>query len=85
MIFRATLQLHELVNCRWAEDVTQQLDHLNLGRAISHRNARGAAIGGLGGQSSSSGDAGAVGSPIEKDMCTDHPDKVCNKLNKYNQ
>ncbi|XP_077995341.1 E3 ubiquitin-protein ligase TRIM37-like [Glandiceps talaboti] len=27
---RAPLQLHELVNCRWAEDVTNQLDTLQL-------------------------------------------------------
>lgn len=27
---RATLHLHELVNCRWAEEVTQQLDTLHL-------------------------------------------------------
>lgn len=27
---RAPLQLHELVNCRWAEEVTQQLDTLQL-------------------------------------------------------
>jgi len=25
---RASLHLHELVNCRWAEEVTQQLDSL---------------------------------------------------------
>ena len=29
-IDRASLHLHELVNCRWAEDVTQQLDTLQL-------------------------------------------------------
>ncbi|XP_035691993.1 E3 ubiquitin-protein ligase TRIM37-like isoform X1 [Branchiostoma floridae] len=27
---RASLQLHELVNCRWAEEVTQQLDTLQM-------------------------------------------------------
>ncbi|XP_078729954.1 E3 ubiquitin-protein ligase TRIM37 isoform X1 [Lampetra fluviatilis] len=27
---RAPLQLHELVNCRWAEEVTQQLDTLHM-------------------------------------------------------
>lgn len=27
---RAPLQLRELVNCRWAEEVTQQLDTLQL-------------------------------------------------------
>ncbi len=27
---RASLHLHELVNCRWAEEVTQQLDTLQL-------------------------------------------------------
>ena len=25
---RASLHIHELVNCRWAEEVTQQLDTL---------------------------------------------------------
>ena len=76
--FRATLQLHELVNCRWAEDVTQQLDHLNLGQVISHRNARAAS--GAGVQSTSGGDGGAVGGPIQKDMCTEHPEKVASLL-----
>ena len=26
--FRASLHIHELVNCRWAEEVTNQLDTL---------------------------------------------------------
>lgn len=30
---RATLQLHELVNCRWAEEVTQQLDTIRESNA----------------------------------------------------
>lgn len=30
---RASLHLHELVNCRWVEEVTQQLDSLQLGAA----------------------------------------------------
>ncbi len=27
---RATLRLHDLVNCRWAEEVTSQLDSLKV-------------------------------------------------------
>ncbi|XP_070573024.1 E3 ubiquitin-protein ligase TRIM37-like isoform X2 [Ptychodera flava] len=34
---RAPLQLHELVNCRWAEDVTNQLDTLQLGGPLTSR------------------------------------------------
>lgn len=36
---RASLHLHELVNCRWVEDVTQQLDTLQA--AGSNLQARG--------------------------------------------
>ncbi|CAN7984830.1 unnamed protein product, partial [Ixodes hexagonus] len=32
---RASLHLHELVNCRWVEEVTQQLDTLQLSSAAS--------------------------------------------------
>jgi len=35
--YRASLHLHELVNCRWVEEVTQQLDTLQLqspGRSV---------------------------------------------------
>ncbi|KAK9890656.1 hypothetical protein WA026_012014 [Henosepilachna vigintioctopunctata] len=35
---RASLHLHELVNCRWVEEVTQQLDTL---QAVSLNNSRG--------------------------------------------
>ncbi|XP_022914368.1 E3 ubiquitin-protein ligase TRIM37-like isoform X2 [Onthophagus taurus] len=35
---RASLHLHELVNCRWVEEVTQQLDTL---QAVNHSGARG--------------------------------------------
>ena len=28
---RASLHIHELVNCRWVEEVTQQLDNLKVG------------------------------------------------------
>ena len=31
LYYRASLHLHELVNCRWVEDVTNQLDTLQLG------------------------------------------------------
>lgn len=34
---RASLHLHELVNCRWVEEVTQQLDTL---QAVSVSNSR---------------------------------------------
>ena len=30
VVYRASLHLHELVNCRWVDDVTQQLDTLQL-------------------------------------------------------
>uniref|UniRef100_A0A7N5JHM5 Tripartite motif containing 37 n=1 Tax=Ailuropoda melanoleuca TaxID=9646 RepID=A0A7N5JHM5_AILME len=33
---RAPLQLRELVNCRWAEEVTQQLDTLQLCSLTKH-------------------------------------------------
>ncbi|XP_029141618.1 E3 ubiquitin-protein ligase TRIM37-like [Protobothrops mucrosquamatus] len=33
---RAPLQLRELVNCRWAEEVTQQLDTLQLCNLSKH-------------------------------------------------
>uniref|UniRef100_A0A3B1J735 RING-type domain-containing protein n=1 Tax=Astyanax mexicanus TaxID=7994 RepID=A0A3B1J735_ASTMX len=33
---RAPLQLRELVNCRWAEEVTQQLDTLQLCNLTKH-------------------------------------------------
>lgn len=36
---RASLHLHELVNCRWVEDVTQQLDSL---QAMGVNNSDGA-------------------------------------------
>lgn len=35
---RASLHLHELVNCRWVEEVTQQLDTL---QAVSLNGNRG--------------------------------------------
>ncbi len=35
-VFRAPLQLRELVNCRWAEEVTQQLDTLQLCNLTKH-------------------------------------------------
>lgn len=35
-VFRAPLQLRELVNCRWAEEVTQQLDTLQLCNLSKH-------------------------------------------------
>ncbi|XP_038163409.1 E3 ubiquitin-protein ligase TRIM37 [Cyprinodon tularosa] len=35
---RAPLQLRELVNCRWAEEVTQQLDTLQLCSLIKHED-----------------------------------------------
>lgn len=35
---RASLHLHELVNCRWVEEVTQQLDTL---QAVNLNNSRG--------------------------------------------
>lgn len=34
--FSAPLQLRELVNCRWAEEVTQQLDTLQLCSLTKH-------------------------------------------------
>lgn len=34
---RASLHLHELVNCRWVEEVTQQLDSL---QAVTHNGNR---------------------------------------------
>lgn len=34
---RASLHLHELVNCRWVEEVTQQLDTL---QAVAISNSR---------------------------------------------
>lgn len=37
-IFRAPLQLRELVNCRWAEEVTQQLDTLQLCSLTKHED-----------------------------------------------
>lgn len=38
LIFRAPLQLRELVNCRWAEEVTQQLDTLQLCSLTKHED-----------------------------------------------
>lgn len=35
---RAPLQLRELVNCRWAEEVTQQLDTLQLCSLTKHED-----------------------------------------------
>lgn len=35
---RASLHLHELVNCRWVEEVTQQLDSL---QAVNLNGSRG--------------------------------------------
>lgn len=35
---RAPLQLRELVNCRWAEEVTQQLDTLQLYSLTKHED-----------------------------------------------
>lgn len=35
---RASLHLHEVVNCRWVEEVTQQLDSLQAGNSSSPRN-----------------------------------------------
>lgn len=34
---RASLHLHELVNCRWVEEVTQQLDTLQAGGLNANR------------------------------------------------
>lgn len=34
---RATLHLHEVVNCRWVEEVTQQLDSLQASSGSSPR------------------------------------------------
>ncbi|XP_077511056.1 uncharacterized protein LOC144121622 [Amblyomma americanum] len=38
---RASLHLHELVNCRWVEEVTQQLDTLQLSSAAAAAGASG--------------------------------------------
>lgn len=38
LISRAPLQLRELVNCRWAEEVTQQLDTLQLCSLTKHED-----------------------------------------------
>lgn len=35
---RASLHLHEVVNCRWVEEVTQQLDSLQAGNCTTPRN-----------------------------------------------
>lgn len=35
---RASLHLHEVVNCRWVEEVTQQLDSLQAGNCSTPRN-----------------------------------------------
>lgn len=40
---RASLHLHELVNCRWVEEVTQQLDTLQLSSATAAAAAAAAA------------------------------------------
>ncbi|XP_064460788.1 E3 ubiquitin-protein ligase TRIM37-like isoform X2 [Ornithodoros turicata] len=42
---RAALHLHELVNCRWVEEVTQQLDSLQLGAASTGCKASPSAAG----------------------------------------
>lgn len=38
LLYRAPLQLRELVNCRWAEEVTQQLDTLQLCSLTKHED-----------------------------------------------
>ena len=63
---RASLHIHELVNCRWVEEVTQQLDTLKEG-------CGGGGVGGSGG--------GAAGgrpgdSPEAKDRCKVHAEKL---------
>lgn len=34
---RAALHLHELVNCRWVEEVTQQIETMQQTNTASHR------------------------------------------------
>ncbi|XP_063721024.1 uncharacterized protein LOC134847739 isoform X2 [Symsagittifera roscoffensis] len=73
---RAGLELHELVNCRWVEEVTQQLDSLS-----TSKSARGA----VGGTTSSRGKSSAgggndpstsSGEGQDKDLCSEHPEKL---------
>ena len=60
---RASLHIHELVNCRWVEEVTQQLDTLKEGCG-SGAGAGGAASGRPG------------DSPEAKDRCKVHAEKL---------
>ena len=65
-----------MVNCRWVEEVTQQLDSLS-----TSKSARGA----VGGTTSSRGKSSAgggndpstsSGEGQDKDLCSEHPEKV---------
>lgn len=60
---RASLHIHELVNCRWVEEVTQQLDTLKEGCG-----------GGAGGGGAYGGRPGD--SPEAKDRCKVHAEKL---------
>ena len=60
---RASLHIHELVNCRWVEEVTQQLDTLKEGC--------GGGAGGFGATGGRPGD-----SPEAKDRCKVHAEKL---------
>ncbi|XP_077557192.1 uncharacterized protein LOC144172308 [Haemaphysalis longicornis] len=79
---RASLHLHELVNCRWVEEVTQQLDTLQLSSAATAAAAAaatGAAGGGGGGGSAVVGGGGVEAKPgspepgqREQERCPHH-------------
>lgn len=59
---RASLHLHELVNCRWVEEVTQQLDTLQLSSAASASASAAAAAAATGVAGGAAGGGAAVGS-----------------------
>ncbi|XP_029826213.3 E3 ubiquitin-protein ligase TRIM37 [Ixodes scapularis] len=66
---RASLHLHELVNCRWVEEVTQQLDTLQLSSAASTSTA---------GSPSSAAEASVGGGgPGSKPSSPDHDQERC--------
>ena len=57
---RASLHIHELVNCRWVEEVTQQLDTLKEGVVTDQQYSSGLA---------------SSGNSISGDRCKVHPEE----------
>ncbi|PAA92033.1 hypothetical protein BOX15_Mlig014019g1 [Macrostomum lignano] len=79
---RARLRIQDLVKCRWADDVTSQLDQLqnqppNSARSASSGASTSSVGGAVGGSGGAGPDSGAVsGGATASDQCESHKEKL---------